>query len=161
MAYENSAGLGNYNHYGPRVVNKENAGAMKTEGSRYELSIDLDADFINDAVSNGTSRALSISKLPAGCLIAEVVLEVSSAFTLTGTTPTVEVGTEGGEAANGASLSEAQLEAVGVYDVSGTLAGTWAASLAAETQIGFALGGTSPTIAGGSARLVIRYDDLK
>jgi hypothetical protein len=156
--FANEAGLGVYNHYGPRVVGEEDGGVIKTEGAANEYSIDLTGEFINKVIADGTSRSMMLQKLPAGSLISTVLLEVEEVFVVGGTSPTLEIGTEGSEATNGASASEAQLEALGLYDLTSTLAGTWAASLAAETQIGFALGGTTPTLGdGGKARLVIRY----
>ncbi len=157
MGYENSAGLGNFNHYGIRETNVEDIGIFKTEGVLNELSFDVTGSFISDVITNGTSKGLSTVVIPAGALIIEAIVNVTSVFTLGGTTPTIEVGTEGSEATNNFEISEAQAEAAGTVVIT-TFAGTWAARLAADTQIGFALGGSSPTIAaGGAARITIRF----
>ena len=156
MPFENSAGLGVFNFFGPRKVGEENIGIVKTEGAYNELIIDVDGAFINKVITDGTSKNLAIGKLPAGIKIKEVILEVDTVFVVGGTSPTFLVGTEGSEATNGVSFTEAQAEAVGTV-VNTTFAGTWAAKLAAETQVGFALGGTTPTLSGGKARIIIRY----
>lgn len=55
-----------------------------------------------------------------------------------------------------ASRFEAQAEAVGT--VKPTLNGTWANPLAAETTVGIALGGTSPTVTeAGRVDILIEY----
>ncbi|NOQ73238.1 MAG: hypothetical protein GQ574_14620 [Crocinitomix sp.] len=77
---------------------------------------------------------------------------------LGGTTPVIDIGTESTEATNGFTITEAQAEAVGMYDLTSALAGTWAAGLAADTTVGLLLGGTSPTVtSAGKAKIVIRY----
>jgi hypothetical protein len=83
---------------------------------------------------------------------------VKEAFVIGGTTPAIVIGTEGSEATNGFVISEAQGEATGTYDVSGTLTGTWAAPLAAATTVGIDMSGTSPTVTdAGLAEVVVKY----
>ena len=155
-----TAGSGNVvstvsNHYGPRSTGKT-AGATDTSGFENELSLDIDGTMVGNA-----AFALVVPKLPAGSNITKAYLEVEEAFVLGGTTPAIEVGTEGSEATNGVTVTEAQAEAVGYYDVTAALAGTWAAPLAAETTVGIALSGTSPTVtSAGKMRLVISYDKV-
>ena len=158
MSFENSAGLGTYNHYGPRVSNVEDGGNIKTEGIVNELTFDVTGEFINDVIAGGTSRSLSIMKLPAGAKILSAIVDVTTVFVASGTTPTVRVGTEGSEASNNFAISEAQLEALGTYEIT-SFNGTWAAKLTADTQIGFSMGGSSsPAVTdAGAARIVIRY----
>ena len=165
MAYETSkfgyAGgattadsYGVHNHYGARDVGKV-AGTFKTEGAMNELIIDLDGEMVG-----AEGFALLAPVIPAGSRIEDVYLEVSEAFVLGGTSPLIEVGTEGSEATNGFSTTEAQAEAVGTYDLTSALSGTWASTtgLAANTTVGIALAGTSPTVTdAGKARVVIRY----
>lgn len=142
-------------HYGPRDVGGT-TGITNSDGFIRELTLDFSGEDVGDA-----AFALTVlPKLPAGSRIEDVFLEVQEAFVLGGTTPAVEVGTEGSEATNGATLTEAQLEAVGTYDVTAALSGTWAAAtgFAAATTIGLALTGTTPTVtSAGKARVVIRY----
>ena len=154
MSFEDTAGINVHTSYGPRGLGN-GIGHIKSEGAYKELSIS-----ITGAMLNNTFRPEI--KLPAGALPVSVFVDVSEVFNLGGTTPTILVGTAGSEVTNGAVVSEAQAEAVGTVDVSSTLTGTWAASLAAETTVGLTMGGTSPTAVAtaGKARLVVRYISL-
>lgn len=166
MAYEQSkfgdgstSGNGNVTqtvsqHYGARDIGKTQ-GVTRTEGFMNELVIELDGTMVGNE-----AFPLIAPKLPAGSRIEDVYWEVTEAFVLGGTTPVIEVGTEGSEATNGFTVTEAQAENVGVYDLTAALSGTWAAAagLAADTVIGIDLAGTTPTVtAAGKARVVIRY----
>lgn len=153
MGFENSSGLGVFNYYGPRDSGKT-SGTVKTEGSIVEASIVVDA-----AMVGGTDpQELYI---PAKAKIIAVYAKVTEAFVLGGTTPTILIGTDTSEVTNGAVVSEAQAEAVGTYDVTATLTGTWAAQLAARTKVGLALGGTSPTkTTAGKIQFIVRYINL-
>lgn len=152
MSFENSAGLGVNNHYGVREVEKT-VGAINTTGRSYEASIFIDADTLN----NGGPILVDLD-IPATSVIETAYVEVTEVFALGGTTPTILVGTDTSEVTNGLVISEAQAEALGTYDVTGTLTGTWAAPLAADTTVGTVLGGTSPTVGtGGKAKVVITY----
>lgn len=167
MGYENSqfgyAGgattadsYGVHNHYGPREVSKSQ-GVMKTEGAMNELVIDLDGEMLNAA-----GFALLAPVIPAGSRIEDVFVEVTEVFALSADSGnvTIEIGTETSEATNGVSITEAQAEALGTYDATSGLAGTWAGSvgLAADTTLGIALSGDVPVATNaGKARVVIRY----
>ncbi len=153
-----AAGSGNVtstvsNHYGPRVTGKT-AGGMKTEGAKQQMVLELDG-----AMVSNQAFPLVAPKLPANVLIVGAYFEVEEAFALGGTSPTIDIGTEGSEATNQVDISEAQAEAVGVYDITSTLAGTWAAGLTSETTVGLAMGGTSPTSDAdvGKGRVVLEY----
>ena len=140
------------NHYGARKVGK-GQGTTSTEGFMNEFTLDLDGELVGNE-----AFPLLTPQLPAGAKIEDVFLEVSEAFVLGGTSPVVEVGTATSEATNGVTITEAQLEATGVYDITAAISGTWAAGLAAVTNLGIVLGGTTPTVTdAGKARLVIRY----
>ena len=144
-------------HFGQRDFG-DVSGVIKTEGAINELTFDLDAD-----VLKGKGFPIVQSMIPAGSRVRLALVEVEEAFTLAGTTPAVSIGTKGSEAANGLDISKAQLEAVGVYDVSSTLAGTWHATtgvgLLAKTDVGIILTGTTPSVTGtkGKARVVVQY----
>lgn len=143
-----------HNHYGPRDTGKT-VGVEKTYGAKREMVLDIDGDML----AAGEFALLS-PKLPAGSRVLNAYVEVEEAFVLGGTSPTILVGTNGSEATNGVVVTEAQAEAVGVYDITSALAGTWdsAAGLAAETTVGLAMGGTSPTsTSAGKARVVVEY----
>lgn len=142
------------NHFGSRDTGKTQGG-YRTSGSVQEVVIDLDGTIVGNE-----AFPLVAPSLPAGVRIEDVFLDVTEAFVLGGTTPVIEVGTEGSEATNGVTISEAVAEAVGVYNLTAALAGTWAAAggLTAATTVGVDLAGTSPTVtSAGKARLVIRY----
>lgn len=164
MAFEASkfgtggaSGTGNvttqvHNHFGPRDTGKT-VGVIGTEGALNELTIHLDGAMVSDA-----AFPLLAPQLPAGALVISAYVEVEEVFTLGGTTPTINIGTEGSETTNGVEISEAQAEAVGTYDITSTRAGTWATGLTANTVVGLAMDGTTPTSAvTGKAKVVIRY----
>ena len=144
------------NNYGTRSKGG-GIGFIKTSGISNELSVDVTGDSLTVG-----GEAFAEVKIPAGSIITGAWVEVTEAFTLGGTSPTILVGTAGSEATNGAVVSEAQAEAVGTVDITAALAGTWnEATLAAETSVGVVLGGTSPTSAAtGSARIVVTYNKI-
>ena len=145
------------NFYGPRGIDTDvTAGVIKTEGGYNELTV-----HISPADIKAGTIPLSVKPfMPARSRPTHAFLEVEEAFTLTGTTPAVNVGTDGSEATNGVTASEAQLEAVGVYDISSTIKGTWAAAggLTARTVVDIATSaGIGVTGTLGKAKIVIRY----
>ena len=139
--------------YGPRKSNNV-VGNVKTEGVMNELAIEFDGGVVSDG-----AYPLLAPVLPAGAVIEDVYLKVTEAFVLGGTTPVIDVGTEGSEATNGFTVTEAQGEAIGTYDLTGALSGTWAAPLAAETTVGILLGGGggNTVTAAGVGKVIIRY----
>lgn len=155
-----AAGSGNvvstvHNHFGPRPGGNGLVGVFDTDGATRELVLRIDGVMLGKAAFD-----LLPPKLPKGAQIRAVQVTVTEAFNLGGTTPSIKVGTSGSEATNGVSLSEAQAEAVGTYNLT-TLNGTWANPLAANTTVGIALAGTTPTTTtAGKARILIRYDVL-
>jgi hypothetical protein len=153
MSFESNTGLGVTNHYGPRELGGS-AGVVGTQGREVELSIDLN----EPVVSNGGPELVDFT-IPAGSIIENVYLDVTEAFDLGGTTPAIEVGTDTSESTNGFTIDEADAEATGVYDKTAALSGTWASPLAADTVVGVALSGTSPTIVAdtGKAKVIIKY----
>lgn len=143
-----------HNQFGPRDVGGT-VGVLKVEGMEEELVIDFDGRYFADDFIGARPYVL-----PAGAVIKNVYIDVEEAFTLTGTTPALEVGTEGSEATNGFTVTEAQLEATGSENLTSALSGTWDAEtpLAANTTIGFALSGTNPVMdPSGKARITIQF----
>lgn len=145
------------NYFGPRGIDSDvTAGVIKTEGGVNELTV-----HISPQVVNGDKLGLTVLPfLPARSKVFAAYLEVEEAFTLTGTTPTVAVGTDGSESTNGVTAAEAQLEAVGVYDLTSTIAGTWAAAggLVARTDVNVDVSaGAVATGTLGKAKVVVRY----
>lgn len=156
-----NAGSGNvvsvvHNLFGRRQ-SKGTVGVYETDGLIWELAMDLDGEM----VSKGQFPLLP-PKLPKGSKIRNILMVVTEAFALGGTTPSIKIGTLGSEATNGTSITQAQAQALGTYDLTTVLAGTWANPITANTTIGLALAGTAPTsnVNVGKARLVIRYDNI-
>lgn len=155
MGYESNTGLGVNNHYGERGTQDGSIGGgdLPGNGAIKEAIIYIKGEDFGAGTAFDTQYTI-----PAGSKFLEAYAEITEAFVLGGTTPTINVGTNATEATNyGLELSEAQAEATDeVYN--GTGAGTWASPLAADTVIGVALDGTSPTVtSAGKAKVVIRY----
>lgn len=163
MGYEQSkfgdgsaTGAGNvttavHNHYGPFSGGKT-VGVIKTEGALNEMTIDLDGTMVGNE-----AFPLIAPVLPAYSKVVAVYVEIEEAFVM-GASSQISIGTEGSESTNGFDISEAQAEALGVYNVTATLAGTWAASLTAATTIGIDINAGTPTVtSAGKARIVIQY----
>lgn len=155
MGFESNTGLGVLNHYGERGTQDGVAGGgdLPGNGSIKEAVVYVKGEDFGSGTSFDTQYII-----PAGAKFLEAYCEVTEAFALGGTTPTLNVGTNGSEGTNyGIELSEANAEATGEY-YNSTGAGTWASALAADTTIGVALDGTSPTVtSAGKAKVVIRY----
>lgn len=154
--FESTSGLGTRNFYGPRSAKEGIEGGIKTEGSIKELTLKFTGQNINDDVFS-----TNLAVLPAGSRPIRAIVSINEAFALGGTTPTINIGTDGSEATNGVSIAEAQAEATGVLtdaDSGVAINGTWGSELAADTQVSVALGGTTPTVgAGGYAVVTIEY----
>ena len=143
------------NHYAARDTGKSQ-GVARTAGFENELVMHIDGDMVGNA-----AFPLIAPDLPAGAVIEKVTMQVTEAFVLGGTSPVIEVGTEGTEATNGFTITEAQAEAVATYDLTSALSGTWASPLAASTTVGIALGGTSPTVtSAGKLKVIVTYVDV-
>lgn len=159
--YTNPDGL--RNQFGTRKTGDEaNFGANGDVGAYKEIVLHLrGSDFtVGTATYNGTTIIL-----PAGATIRESLLETVEVFNLTGTTPTINFGVSGSAATNRmVQVSEAQAEAVGVYNTSASAGGTLAVGtpLAAQSTITVELGGTTPVVATlvGYIRATVRYQDL-
>jgi hypothetical protein len=156
MTIENTSGLGVNNQYGPRDIQEGvlGGGELPTSGAMHEAVIYARGKDLNNA-----GLAFDTNKtLPAGAKFIEAYAEVTEAFVLGGTTPTINVGTSTSAGTNFAiELAEAEGEAIGeVYNATG--AGTFAAPLAADTLIAVELDGTTPTVTdAGELKVVIRY----
>lgn len=147
-----------HNQFGPRVTGGT-IGVNKVEGIKEELIIDFNAEQFNDLADG-----LVPFVLPAGAVIKAVYIDVEDVFVATGTSPTLLVGTNGSEVTNGFVVSEAILEATGSANLTATLTGTWdnEVPLAANTTIGFAVGGTGgPALSdAGKARITILFERI-
>jgi len=147
-----------HNSFGP-IQPGGAIGVNKVEGIKEELVIEFTGLNFNDEPDG-----LVPFVLPGGAVIKSVYIDVEEVFVVTGTTPTLLVGTNGTEVTNGFVVSEAILEATGSANLTATLAGTWdnEVPLAANTTIGFAVGGTgSPAIArSGKARITVLFERI-
>ncbi len=153
MAKEESSGLGAgvRSRFGPVDIPDGSQGVVRTAGNKNELVVEFSGNDIND---DDFQKAI----VPAGSLVVDAYVEISEVFALGGTTPTINVGTDGSEGTNGVEISEAEAEALGTVDISASIAGTWAASLASDTTVSIALDGTTPTVTdAGHAKVVIGY----
>lgn len=133
-------------------------GVIKTAGISNELTADVTGETLTLS-----GDAFASVKIPANSLVTGAFVEITEAFDLGGTTPTILVGTKGSEVTNGVVVTEAQAEAIGLVDITAALAGTWnEVFFAAETEVGVILGGTTPTsLAGtGVGRIVVTYIKL-
>lgn len=155
MSYENKAGLGVNNQYGPR----DTGGAIGLEhgyNSTHTLEIQITPEFLNTGF-------VPPVVIPKGALFTKALLRVDEAFTLTGTSPTVIYGDAGAPATNGIVLSQAELQAVGTKVPASTGTGTWAQNsgtgTTAAAKIGKTLGGTTPAVSGtaGKATLILHF----
>lgn len=143
------------NQFGSRPVGGT-IGVNKVEGIKEELEINLTGEFFSQ-VPDGLIPFV----LPAGSVIRSAYIDVEKAFTLTGTTPTVIIGTDGSEVTNGFPITQAILQGTGSSNLTAALTGTWdnEVPLAANTIIGIALGGTTPVLAAsGKARITILFE---
>lgn len=140
-----------HNHYGPRDIGGTQ-GVTRTAGFMNELTIDLDYTMLENE-----QFPLLAPGIPALSKVEDVFLEVEEEFDITGTGATVSVGTAGTEATNGLEITSAQLGAVGMYDLTSTLGGTWAAGLVGATVVGISTDSVTDIAAEGKARLIIRY----
>lgn len=142
---------GRVNYYGPRALNEARQSEKHAGGAVRELVFSFRGEDFS-----GTDYVGGTHSLPAGSVVLDAIAEVTEAFVLGGTTPTISIGTDGSAATNGVELSEAQAEAAGTYSL--TAGGTWANPLAAATTVDVELGGTSPTVtSAGACKFVIRY----
>ena len=152
MSFENAAGLGVRNHYGPRSVNDKFGGQTSTGG--FYKTAEWVFDY-NDLPVNGP---LSMEALiPAGAFIQSGYLEVVEP--MTGTSGTLTVGLEEGDGSivdidgivTAAAGVQAALGANDVVVANGALIGT---GIGVDAQLLVTSGGT---VSGGKFKVVIEY----
>jgi len=152
MTRESNTGLNVTNVYGPRPIPDMARGVIKTDGITNELTFEFSGKDVNENLTN------VLNTLPSGIRFENFIVEVQEAFVISGTTPALEIGTFGSEETNGFTISEAVLETVGISNVAILFAGTWTGTLTSNTDVGFALSGTSPVFTdAGHARVTARY----
>lgn len=142
MPFENSAGIGVNNFFGPRNTGGS-VGVETSESSTHNLSIALTGETLSGSF-------LPPVVLPKGAKFVRAVLRIDEAFNLGGTSPTVQIGAAGSVATNGIVLTETEMETVGTKTPASTGVGTWAQAsttgTTAAAKVAFALGGTAPTV---------------
>lgn len=139
------------NYYGAKGRFEAAQGVLNTDGCVKEGVVVFTGDNYDDVAFT----------LPAGAaIVGKPLVQITEAFVLGGTTPTINIGVSGSHGTNYlAEISEANAEAVGTY-ASAAPAGTLAvdAPLAAAASIVVALDGTNPTItAAGECKVVFQY----
>lgn len=144
-----------HNFFGPRDDGGV-TGALKVEGAIEQLVMIIEGSTFNDLL-----EPLTPQYLPAGAIIRDVFWDTEDVFALTGTSPTILVGTDTSEVTNGLVISKAVAESANSARLTGTLTGTWAVNtpIQSRTKIGWAIGGSSsPTVSRtGKGRLTIEY----
>ena len=156
--FENTSGLNVSTYYGPVSTPDGTSGSMNTMGAVAELAFEFSGRNINDG-----GQLDGFIKLPAGVRVVSAYVEVEEVFDLGGTSPTINIGTDGSASTNGVAITSAAAEAVGVYtdgDSSVSINGTWntSAGLTAETSVSVELGGANPTATNaGKARVIVSY----
>lgn len=141
-----------HNHYGPRSTGRT-AGEYNTAGVGNEVAVQ-----ITGAMLAADDKPLVAPIIPAGSVITAVYAHVSEAFDLAA--QAVNVGTLDSEADNGVGVNVASAEAVGVYDITSTLAGTWAAPLLDATSVGVLHSGAVSDATVGQMKVVIKYERI-
>ncbi len=134
------------NFYGPRTRIEGQQGEVLTAGAIKQMVLEFTGD--NHTTFTGI--------LPASAKVLRAIVNTDVVAVVTGTTPALEIGTDTSEVTNGFTITEAQLEALGTVEIT-TFNGTWALELQAQTTVGLALSGTSPTFDGGEYRVIIEY----
>lgn len=151
MPYVNNAGLGVFNQYGARSTGNS-VGTDHSQNSVHELNLEITGTSLAD------SQFIPPYVVPKGVRFTRATLVVDQAFTLTGTTPTVQFGGAAPQT-NGITLSAANLGSVQSIDVSASLAGTWATASAAGTTASetckLQLGGTTPAVTAGVGKATL------
>lgn len=150
MAYENSAGIGVFNQYGPRNTGGT-IGSETTDKSTRSYSLTLTGESLN-------TTFMPPVFIPKGSLLKSAILRVDEAFTISAAGTVAIGGTAPGT--NGVVLTEAQLEAVGTKTVSSVAIGTWATASATGTtaaeKVAKAVTGTV-TATQGKATLLLEF----
>jgi len=163
MTYENKAfplvSGSAYNHYNQRGLEDGlvSGGKLPSTGTEYQAVVYATGEDFADGATYTTRL-----QLPKGAKVTGTSAEVTEAFELGGTSPTITVGLSGSSAADTAvSLAEADLETAGYVEVGTAPTGQLDDVLAADAFIEVVLGGTSPTVTSdGRLKVVINYTKL-
>lgn len=154
MSFENSAGIAVNNHYGARSTGGS-VGVEHSKDSVHQLSITLTGESLN-------SSFVPPVVIPKGAHFLRAILTVDEAFAVSGTSPTIEVGSAGSTATNGFVITEAELEAPGTKVLTSAGVGTWAVAsatgLTAAAKVAIAKEGDTVVTSGvGKGTLVLEF----
>ena len=156
MGYENTAGLGVNNQYGPRNTGGA-AGLEHGKNSLNRVSISLTGEMLN-------SGFITPQSVPKYASFQSAHITVHEAFVITGTTPTILVGAAGSVATNGFIITETELETLGSRKLANDGEGTWdinhATGTTAAALIDIAFEGDAASTNAGRATLVLEYINL-
>lgn len=146
-----------HNQFGPRNVGGS-VGVLKVEGSIEQLRLEIDGVSFNDLL-----EPLVPTYLPAGAIVRDVWLDVLEVFALTGTSPTILIGTDTTEVTNGFVITEAQAESTNTARLTASLTGTWAVNtpLQARTKIGFAIGGSNSPAVSDTGKMIVTIEYIR
>lgn len=137
--------------FGRNDADFDSFGVTDHAGHEKEVVIVIDGE----KFSSGTYVLQETHNLPAGAVPLYGHVEVTEAFNLGGTSPTIQIG-DSNDADRFGALAEASAEALGFYTL--TVAAT---PTTAARDLAITLGGTSPTVtSAGKARVVIGYRAL-
>jgi len=161
MGYENSAfphtSGTSYNQYGTRDTQDStvlSGGQLHGNGAESELVVYLNGD----EFAGGAVAVASSGTLPAGAVVIGATMEITSAITMGHADNDIVVGTSTTETTNGIDFDNTTgAAATYAHDA---INGTWAAPLAADTIVAFDVAGTTPSMTGGQAKVVIRYTKI-
>lgn len=147
MSYENSAGLGIKQAYGPKQAGDHIvAGGFQSENGEQTIVIKFDETMLGDDFID--------VHLPAGAVVTGANLKVETAFV--GAGAIVELGTDGAEVANGISWVVANIGTDNRWVAGATAAGTWANPLVGVTKVGLAESGGAFTAGAGCIYLTYK-----
>lgn len=160
MSFENSAGLGNRNHYGPRKMGEARKfGARKSINAAGNVEVEWVFDYDDLPAANGTNDDSMEATIPAGAQIVSAKVNVLTA--IAGTTPTLTLGLSQPDGtiidADGidAAIAAGALGADAWVNCDGALVGA-TAGLANKGQLTAATGGT---VTAGRFLVVLEYKE--
>lgn len=163
MSYEDSAGLGVQNHYGPRSVDNHFGGELPGKGAIRQAEYVFTYDNLPAASTYEMTKLL-----PDNCMLIDAYIEVIEAFA-GGTSYDIDMVTSAGAAIGSGTdklwdaLALADIDEVGNQSVSSTHAGTNSGNalniqVTEPCQLAVAATGT---FTAGKARIVVEYKPVK
>lgn len=147
MSYENSAGLGVKQAYGPKQAGDfVVAGGFHSENGTQTVVVKFDYSMIDEDYLD--------FYLPDGAQVTDTQLKVTTAFV--GAGAVLEIGTDTSEVTNGISWVVANIGTANRTVAGATAAGTWANPLVGATKIGVAQSGGTFTAGVGCAYITYK-----